>query len=331
MALAACGGAGTAPAQPAPSSHTDIARLADGSYQFRVDGAPQALVGVGYNALYDKLPRDQRADNYRRDFALMRDAGVNAITGWDADKGYQQDVFDEQTLKLANEYGIGVIMPLNLPPSANYADQSFVNGLLAQARGKIQRFKSYPALRMWGVGNEVFWGMPAAHDAAFEQAYLKIADLFHQLDPNHPVIYRGAEDQWVPRIVDMLRGRDRRPWLIYGMNVFNKNLSPLLGRWPGYGLERPVVVSEYGAKGATPADRARRTVDMWRQIRSFDRYVLGGFVYAWTTAGPEPTDTVWGLMDGQSKPVDDTWRSLADEWRREAQNPGAKPSDEPLR
>src|SRR6185437_9802054 len=109
---------------------------------------------------------------------ILREAGVNTITGWDSDKGYDQDKFDELTLTLADDYGLGVVMPLNLPPDGNYEDPGYVADLLDQARAKVERFKDFPALRMWGVGNEVFWEMDPDMYPAFQAAYVQIADVF---------------------------------------------------------------------------------------------------------------------------------------------------------
>jgi len=249
---------------------------------------------------------------------MLKEAGVNTINGWDADKGYEQDKFDELTLDTANDYGIGVVMPLNLPPEGDYEDPQFVAGLMDEARAKVARFKDHPALRVWGVGNEVFWEMDPDMYPAFQQAYLKIADLFHRLDPNHPVIYREAEDRYVPQFAEMLQDSgDMRPWLLYGMNVYDKDVRPILRDWPDYELDRPVLVSEFGAEGDTPEERAQGYLDMWRGIREFPQYVIGGAPYVWTTEGPEPTDEIWGLMDGESRPVDGTFALLSQAWRQE--------------
>ncbi len=291
---------------------------ADGAYKYLVNGREQVFIGMGYDAIYRYLPGEERAANYRRDFQILREAGVNTITGWDADKGYEQDKFDELTLNIADEYGIGVVMPLNLPPEGDYTDRDFVEDLKAQARAKVARFKDHPALRMWGVGNEVYWEMDPDMYPAFSQAYLEIADLFHQLDPNHPVIYREAEDIYVPLIADSLReSGDMRPWLLYGMNVYNKDLTEILSRWPDYGLDRPVFVSEFGAEGETAEDRALGYLEMWKAIRAFPEFVMGGAPYVWTTEGPEPTDKIWGLTDANSAPVDGTFAALSEAWLSE--------------
>ena len=40
---------------------------------------------------------------------------------------------------------------------------------------------------------------------------------------------------------------DMRPWLLYGMNVYDQDIRPLLARWPEYGLDRPTLISEFGS------------------------------------------------------------------------------------
>jgi beta-galactosidase/beta-glucuronidase len=299
-------------------SHVTTVKRADGSYAYLVNGREELFIGMGYDPIYRYFSDEQREASYRRDFAILRDAGVNTITGWDADKGYEQDKFDEITLDTAYEYGIGVVMPLNLPPEGDYEDPAFVASLMEEGRAKVARFKEHPALRMWGVGNEVFWEMDPEMYPAFQAAYVKIADMFHQLDPDHPVIYRESEDRYVPQFIEMLEGTgDPRPWLLYGMNVYSQDIRPLLERWPNYGLDRPVLVSEFGAEGDTPEERAEGYLDMWRAIREFPEYVIGGAPYVWTTEGPEPTDKIWGLMDSESRPVDGTFELLSRAWRKE--------------
>jgi beta-galactosidase/beta-glucuronidase len=298
-------------------SYVTTVQQPDGSFQYLVNGQPQVFIGMGYDPIYRNLSDDQRAANYERDFNILREAGVNTITGWDSDKGYDQDKFDELTLTLADDYGLGVVMPLNLPPDGNYEDPGYVADLLDQARAKVERFKDFPALRMWGVGNEVFWEMDPDMYPAFQAAYVQIADVFHQLDPNHPVIYRESEDRYVDEFSQMLRD-DPRPWLLYGMNIYDKDPRPVLSDWPDNGLNRPVFVTEFGGEGSTTEERSDAYLDMWRGIREFPGFVMGGAPYVWTTEGPEPTDEIWGLMDGNSTPVDGTFATLSAAWRSEA-------------
>jgi len=293
-----------------------------GQWTYAVDGQPEPFIGMGYNPIYGPLRYDQRAGAYYRDFKLLCEAGVNTITGWDADKGYEQDTFGELTLDAAYKYGIGVVMPFYLPVDGDYADPAFTQQLMASATAKIARYKNHPALRMWGAGNEVLVDMSPDKYPAFMDFYLRLADLFHSQDPNHPVIYRDAEDRSVPVIANALAASgDSRPWLLYGMNIYNKDPGPLLDAWPSHGLNRPLLVSEFGFDAAFGDGRAQGYAMMWRGIRARSDFVLGGAPYAWTTAGPEPTDTIWGLTNGEAQPVDSTFDTLRQLWLQE---PGAR-------
>ncbi|MDP2727782.1 MAG: hypothetical protein Q8P59_09590, partial [Dehalococcoidia bacterium] len=68
-----------------------VENLGDGSFRYLVNGEPQVFIGMGYNPIYRYLSDEERAANYNRDFRILCKAGVNQITGWDADKGYEQD------------------------------------------------------------------------------------------------------------------------------------------------------------------------------------------------------------------------------------------------
>lgn len=116
---------------------------------------------------------------------------------------------------------------------------------------------------------------------------------------------------------------DPRPWLLYGMNLYAPDAVPALTRWASHGLQRPLIVSEFGPED-TPVDlRGQGYAKLWHEIRSFPDYVLGGAPYVWTTAGPELTDVKWGLTDAQARPIDNALALLAAAWRAE---PGANRS-----
>ncbi len=303
-------------------SFVSVEKVGENHYRYMVNGAPTVFIGMGYNPIYRNLTPEQRAANYRRDFKILCEAGVNHITGWDADKGYEQDKFDELTLDLAQEYGIGVLMPLNLPPEEDYRDPAFLNQLRIQAVAKINRFKNHPALRMWGVGNEVLTEMPRSMYVPYRRFYRELADMFHALDPNHPVIYREAEDTFIRAISMSLSNPRPRPWFQYGMNIYSLELERILAEWPEAGLNRPVFISEFGAEEYWFENRAEGYVNMWRMLRAHPEYVLGGAPYVWTTEGPEPTDKKWGLMDRDGRPIDGAFAGLAAEWRQEPDNQG---------
>ncbi|MSQ15666.1 MAG: hypothetical protein EXR50_07380 [Dehalococcoidia bacterium] len=307
-----------APLREAAPSIVTIERSEDGSFHYMVNGTPEIFIGMGYNPIYRNFTDDDRTAYYRRDFQILCKAGVNHILGWDFDKGVDQDKFDEQILDIAHEYGIGVMMPFYLPPNGDYTNEEFLSELVLEAANKVGRFKNHPALRMWGVGNEVMGELSDEMRRAFVIFYLKIADIVHYTDPDHPVIFREAEDPFVPEISAILMDDPvQRPWLLYGANVYSLEIRRILDEWPQQGMERPLFVTEFGADPAWDGGRTANYVLMWREIRSHPEYVLGGAPYAWTTEGPELTDKIWGLMDANAKPVDGTFQGLTQEWLSE--------------
>ena len=302
----------------------------ENSYRYMVNGEPQVFIGMGYNPIYRFLSDDERAANYDRDFRILSEAGVNHILGWDTDKGYEQDKFDELTLDYAQKYGIGVVMPFYLDALADYSDSGFRQTLMDESVTKINRFKGHPALRMWGLGNEVMLdGLPSLQLEPFLQFYLELADMFHALDPDHPVIYRESEDYFLPALVESLQtSTQERPWLHYGMNIYTMELERILEDWPEYDFGGPLFVTEFGAEPDWLGNRAAGYLSMWRTIRAYSDYVMGGAPYVWTTEGPEPTDVKWGLMDGNARPVDDTFELLKGDWLVEQDTLMAWPDDE---
>lgn len=284
----------------------------DYRFSYRVNGRPQVLRGMGYNPVFAGLSAEERAARYDRDFAAMRQAGVNTIVGWDTAG------FDELLLDKANQHGLGIVMPYDLSWSLDYTDPTVRETVRRDVLGWVARYKDHPAVRMWGPGNEVLhklvfpsWlqlkGDPAyeARADAFAEFYVDLIDRIHRLDPDHPVTYRDAEDGYVSRLREALqRGGVERPWFVYGINIYTTRLAEVIANWPSLGLDIPLFVSEFGPSGAGPADRPAGYRELWKITRAQPRYVLGGAPYVWTTDGPEEADRIFGLVDASGRPVD---------------------------
>ena len=317
-----------AEADPARSEGPTPVVLVGGHYQYSlvVGGSPQLVLGMGYNAEYRNRDPAERAQLYDRDFAAMREAGVNVIFGW------FQDQFDEVTLDAAHRNGLGVGMPFELNQDLPYDDPAFRERLMADVLGWVRRYRHHPAVWFWTPGNEVIHRLifPSwlrkqsdpqreARADSFARFYVELIDRIHQVDPDHPVIYRDAEEVYLGRIRDnLLRDGVRRPWFAYGANVYSPRLAEILRDWPRQGLDVPLLVSEYSPGGTGPRDRPDGLRAMWATIRSYPDWVIGGAVYTWTTEGPEELDRIFGLVDGNGRPRDGTLAAVAEAYRREA-------------
>lgn len=320
-------------AQPGPPEPTpapkEIARpgpskvlITGGNYQYgyTVNGQPQKLRGVGYNPSYSQLSLWEREAQFDRDFGQMKATGVNTILGWDKEQ------FDGLMLLKAQQYGIGVIIPYDLPIDGNYGNPAYEQSLGQDVKDWVKEFQGYPALRMWGVGNEVIHGMgknpntPRAK--AFAEFYVRLVDTVHAMDPDHPVTYRDAEDLYLGPIRAALK-KDAvpRPWFVYGVNLFTPRICQVLADWPKREMDVPVMVSEFAPSGLSPNDRPKGYLDMLKCIAQPNPSVLGGFAYVWFTSGPEAIDRVMGLVDGEGRPADRSLHVLGKAFRHEGDGP----------
>jgi hypothetical protein len=291
-------------------------------YQYTVNGVPQIIRGIGYNVQYRTLPPAERARLIDRDFAALKEAGVNTVFGWEPAE------FDAVLLDTAQRHGLGVAPPFELDPDAAYADPAVRAQITADALAWVARYRDHPAIRMWAIGNEVLhklvypsW-MPVRSDPAWEQRardfaafYVELIDKVRAADPNHPILHRDAEDAYQTWLRDAFQATGRRPWFIYGINAYTPRLAEILTAWPGEGWDVPLLVSEFAPGGMSPADRPEGFRSMWRMIRGANGWVIGGAVYAWTTDGPEEVDRVFGLVDAQGQPVDGAFAAVGSLFR----------------
>ena len=290
---------------PAGPSHVQIVGAAS-RYQYLVNGQPQVIKGMGLNTQYAHFmsPSD-RAARIDSDMAELSALGVNTVLGWDPAE------FDTVLLDAAQRHGIGVILPFDLDPSADYTDPALRQQLHDEVLAWVERYHGHPALRMWGLGNEVLhkivhpaWVGPQDPERerqaeAFSDWLVWTADDIHALDPDHPVTYRSAEDAFVDWVIAPLkrRGGGPRPWFVWGTNCYQAYLNDIVDHWNELGMPTALWVSEFAPGGMATADRPDGFARMWEYVRRHPDWVLGGAVYAWTRNGPEGVDRDFGLTD----------------------------------
>jgi hypothetical protein len=281
-------------------------------YTYLVNGQPQVIKGMGLNTQYrQQLSPAERAARIDADMAALQALGVNTVLGWDPAE------FDTVLLDAAQRYGIGVVMPFELDPEVDYSDAGARRRLHEQVLAWVVEYRGHPALRMWGLGNEVLhkivhpaWVGPqdprrARNAEAFSNWLVETADAIHALDPNHPVTYRSAEDAFADWVISALRrhGGGPRPWFVWGTNCYQDYLAKIVDRWPESGMPAALWVSEFAPGGIAVPDRPDGFGTMWGYVRRHPEWVLGGAVYAWTRNGPEGVDRTFGLTD-DGVPVD---------------------------
>lgn len=309
-----------APETPAPvgPSVVSIEQTGPSAWRYVVDGQPQVIRGVGYNPQYATLDPAERTRLYQRDFGAMRQLGINTIEGW------FEDQFDATTLDAAASAGIGVMMPFELNQDWPYDNPNVRQSILDHVSAYVERYKDQPAVRMWAPGNEdlhriLYPSMsskendPVARSRAdaFAAFLPELVDRIHELDPNHPVVYRDAEDLYLSRLKSTFSGGDR-PWFVYGANVYTEQrLQEIVQAWPNQWLNSPLLISEFAPGGVGPTERPVGFQLDWSTLRQRPDVVLGGLAYTWATNGPEQLDRVFGLVDPEGQPTDGALAALS--------------------
>jgi hypothetical protein len=303
-----------ASSQAAPPSRVEVDVDDSGAAQLVVNGRPQVIRGMGLNTQYTHtLTPAQRAARLDSDFAALRSLGVNTVLGWDPSE------FDSVLLDAAEDHGLGVVMPFDIDPATDFTDPGIRAQLTRQVLDWVKTYRAHPALRMWGIGNEVLhkivhpvWLGGPQEAARVQQARafvdwtIETADAVHAVDPDHPVTYRDAEDAFANWMVEGLHRHglpEARMWFLWGVNCYTNRLDQIETNWPNVGMESPMWVSEFAPGGLAIPDRPDGFEAMWATIRQHAAWTLGGAAYAWTTNGPEGVDRNLGLTD-DGKPVD---------------------------
>ena len=317
-------------------SVVSIQQTGPGSWRYLVNGNRQVIRGVGYNPQYANLDPDSRSAVYQRDFSAMHQAGINTIEGW------FETQFDEVTLDAAAANGIGVLMPFELNQDWPYENPNVQQSILDHVSAYVERYRGHPAVRMWAPGNENMhrilypnWvskehdPVASARADAFAAFLPVLVDRIHELDPDHPVIYRDAEDAYLGRLKTALeRTGVARPWLVYGANVYTaRRLQEIVNAWPTQWFAGPLVISEFAPGGVGPAERPLGFQLDWTTLRQRPEVVLGGLAYTWATNGPEQLDRVFGLVDPQGVATDGALAALSAMYQSDAagataQDPG---------
>lgn len=140
-----------------------------------------------------------------------------------------------------------------------------------------------------------------------------VVDRIHELDPNHPIVYRDADDEYLSWITSGFeQAGGERPWLVYGANAYTTpQLQEVISAWPTQWPGHPLLISEFAPGGVSPSQRALGFDQLWKVIRSRPDVVLGGLAYTWATNGPEDLDRVFGLVDPDGVPTDGALAALS--------------------
>lgn len=259
----------------------EIRKSADGFKMFR-GGKPYFIKGAGGRSLMEKL----------------KAAGGNSIRTWDTRVGHL-------VLNEADKMGLTVTMGLNVARERHgfdYDDTAAVKKQLELLRIEVKKYKNFPALLVWGIGNELNldYKNPKVWNAVND-----IAKMIHEEDPNHPAttMLAGVNQ----KEIDFIKARCPQLDLI-SVQVYG-GLAAVPGQLKEMGWKGAYMVTEWGPTGhwecpktvwgapieETSSEKAAVYKSRYEASIIKDKKCLGSYVFLWGQK-QERTPTWYGLF-----------------------------------
>ncbi len=289
---------GSAPADATGAVKVELRKTDIGFTLFR-DGQPFFIQGAGGDASRETLKK----------------FGGNSIRMWGADNiGDQLD--EAQRLGLTVTIGIW-LEHTGGPHHFDYHNPGQVAEQIEKVRQAVLKYKDYPAVLVWGIGNEME-GYKDGGDPAVWKAVEQAAAVAHKLDPNHPTMTAIAEiggkrvqsiDEYCPDID------------IVGINTYAGGPS-VASRYRQLGGYKPFILTEFGPAGtwevgsnawgapieltSTAKNEAYRQTYGGTVMPERGKLCLGSYAFLWGNK-QEATATWFGMFlpDGtRLEPVD---------------------------
>jgi hypothetical protein len=262
------------------------------------EGKPYFIKGAGGTNYTDRLAK----------------YGGNSIRTWDTKNG-------EEVLSKAYKLGLTVTMGLNVARERhgfNYNDTTAVKQQLERLRQEVRKYKNYPALLIWGIGNELNleYKNPKVWDAVND-----IAKMIHQEDRNHPVttMLAGVNKREIEYIKARCPELDLLSVQVYG------GLASVPQQLRSAGWKGPYMVTEWGPTGhwesmqtpwkasieETSSQKAAVYKSRYEASIKQDKHCVGSYVFLWGQK-QERTPTWYGLFTeiGEESEVVDVMQYL---------------------
>ena len=219
----------------------------DSTWNLMVDGKPFDVKGATFG-------HDNDIENFDSYFKDLQFLGVNTIRIWGT---------NDNTIKLldaAHKYNIKVLMGIwmrhgkpGMEGDDNFNYLEDTKGMEAMYKGAIEvveKYKNYPAVLSWGVGNEVYLNIATDPEKeAYSNLLERICSKIKTLDPNHPITSVEAWTfgmDWWHKLVPSID--------IYGLNSYGAGASLLAEELEKRGIDKPYIITEFGVTGEWDID-----------------------------------------------------------------------------
>ena len=224
--------------------------------------------------------------------------GGNSIRTWNTRNA-------DKVLSNANTLGLTVTMGLDVARERhgfNYDDAVAVKKQLDRLREEVNKYKNYPALLAWGIGNELNldYKNPNVWNVVND-----IARMIHEVDPNHPAttMLAGINRREINYIKERCPDLDFISVQVYG------GLAKVPEQLESSGWKGAYLVTEWGPTGhwecpktpwgapieETSSQKAAVYKSRYEASIAKDKTCLGSYVFLWGQK-QERTPTWYGLF-----------------------------------
>ncbi|HVO22586.1 MAG TPA: glycosyltransferase [Candidatus Margulisiibacteriota bacterium] len=263
---------------------------ASGKFLFR--GSDKLFLrGVSYGpfavaAHGDPFPE---RDMVQRDFALMRDLGVNCFRTFTPPP--------EWLLDLAEEYDLGVLVGLPWTQHVCFLDDPAVAaGIRKQVATGVEACKQHPAVYAFLIGNEIPPDVVRWHQPERVRAFLReLYDIVKRIEPDALVSYANFP---TTEYLDL----DFLDFVSFNVYLHReRDFRRYLSRLQNLAKDKPLVLTEFGIDSIREGAAEQAHILSWQVRAAFESGVAGTVVFSWTddwfTGGFQMEDWAFGVVD----------------------------------
>ncbi len=249
------------------------------------------LRGVTYGPFALGSHGDQfpERDMVRRDFALMRDLGVNCFRTFTPPP--------EWVLDLAEDNSLGVLVGLPWTQHVCFLDEpEVIKDIRAQVTAGAESCAQHPAVFALLIGNEIPPDIVRWHRPDRLRSFLRgLYDLVKTVAPDVLVTYANfPPTEYLD--LDFLD--------VIAFNVYlhrETDFRRYLSRLQNLAKDKPLVLTEFGIDSLRQGSAEQAQILSWQVRAAFESGVAGTFIFSWTdewfTGGFHVEDWAFGLVN----------------------------------
>ncbi|MBV9860021.1 MAG: glycosyltransferase [Alphaproteobacteria bacterium] len=229
-----------------------------------------------------------------RDFALMRDAGVNTVRVF--------TVPPVSLLDAAAQAGLRVLVGLPWSQHVTFLDNAARRAEIRETvAAGVRRCARHPAIFAYLVGNEIPPDMIRWHGADAVRDFLR--SLVERVKHEHP----GALVSYANFPSTEYLTIDFTDFLCFNVYLHDETaFRRYIARLHNLALDKPLVLTEFGIDSMRSGTDEQSRILNWQVRTAFEAGAAGTFVFAWTdewfTGGHLIEDWAFGLVDRERRP-----------------------------